>query len=91
MSSVGLLQVRTDSGFGSVCGMNQAAGDVVCKQMGMVVVRCYIISSVFLERFANTYLCLGFAHGSVSNSPCTTFSFGAGRHWAVADLGAGGG
>ena len=34
MSNSGLLQIRTDAGFGSVCGMNQAAADVVCRQMG---------------------------------------------------------
>ena len=34
LSYAGLAQVRTDSGFGSICGMNQAAADVVCKQLG---------------------------------------------------------
>ena len=34
LSSVGLLQVRTDAGFGSVCGANPAAADVVCRSMG---------------------------------------------------------
>merc|ERR1712203_1265869 len=32
--SVGLLQVRTGAGFGSVCGMNPAAADVVCHILG---------------------------------------------------------
>ena len=33
--NVGLLQVRTSNGqYGSVCGMNLAAADVVCKQLG---------------------------------------------------------
>jgi len=30
LSSVGLLQVRTDAGFGSVCGANAAAADAIC-------------------------------------------------------------
>lgn len=34
LSSVGLLQVNTDAGFGSVCGANAAAADVVCRSMG---------------------------------------------------------
>ena len=34
-SSVGLLQIRTDNGeFGTVCGMNLDAADVVCRQLG---------------------------------------------------------
>ena len=33
--NVGLLQVRTGNGeFGSVCGMNLGAADVVCRQLG---------------------------------------------------------
>ena len=33
--NVGVLQVRTSSGqYGSVCGMNLAAADVVCRQLG---------------------------------------------------------
>jgi len=34
LSSVGLLQVNTDAGFGSVCGANAAAADVICRSMG---------------------------------------------------------
>jgi len=34
LSNVGLLQVRTDAGFGSVCGANPSAADVVCRSMG---------------------------------------------------------
>lgn len=34
LSSVGLLQVKTDVGFGSVCGANAAAADVVCRSLG---------------------------------------------------------
>ena len=45
LSNVGLLQVRTDAGFGSVCGANPSAADVICRSMG-------------------------YAHGSVSSSPC---------------------
>jgi hypothetical protein len=30
LSSVGLLQVRTDAGFGSVCGANAASADAIC-------------------------------------------------------------
>ena len=30
-ASTGLLQVRTDIGFGSVCGLNQAAAKVACR------------------------------------------------------------
>lgn len=45
LTNVGLLQIKTDSGFGSVCGANPAAADVVCRS-------------------------LGFAHGTVSTSPC---------------------
>lgn len=33
-SNVGLLQVRMDSDFGSVCGANAAAADVICRSMG---------------------------------------------------------
>ena len=29
-TSSGLLQVRTDAGFGSVCGANAAAADAAC-------------------------------------------------------------
>jgi len=35
-SHVGILQVRTDDGFGSVCGLTMVAADVVCKQLGFV-------------------------------------------------------
>ncbi len=31
LSSVGLLQVKTDVGFGSVCGANAAAADATCQ------------------------------------------------------------
>lgn len=34
LASAGLLQVRTDLGFGSVCGLNQAAAQVACRQLG---------------------------------------------------------
>ena len=34
ISNVGLLQVRTDAGFGTVCGANPAAADVVCRALG---------------------------------------------------------
>ena len=34
LSSVGLLQVRTDTQFGTVCGANAAAADVVCRSLG---------------------------------------------------------
>ena len=34
ISNVGLLQVRTDAGFGTVCGANPAAADVVCRSLG---------------------------------------------------------
>ena len=34
LPSVGLLQVKTDAGFGSVCGANPAAADVICRSMG---------------------------------------------------------
>jgi len=34
LSNTGLLQVRTDLGFGSVCGLNQAAAQVACRQLG---------------------------------------------------------
>ena len=34
LSYAGLVQVHTDVGFGTICGMNQAAADVVCKQLG---------------------------------------------------------
>lgn len=33
-SNVGLLQVRMDNDFGTVCGANAAAADVICKSMG---------------------------------------------------------
>jgi len=34
LSNVGLLQVNTDAGFGTVCGANAAAADVICRSMG---------------------------------------------------------
>lgn len=34
LSNQGLVQVRTDQGFGSVCGINAAAADTVCREMG---------------------------------------------------------
>ena len=34
LSYAGLVQVHTDVGFGTLCGMNQVAADVVCKQLG---------------------------------------------------------
>jgi len=34
VSSVGLLQVATEAGFGTVCGANAAAADVICRSMG---------------------------------------------------------
>jgi len=33
-TNVGILQIRTGNGFGSVCGMNAAAASVACRQMG---------------------------------------------------------
>lgn len=35
VANAGLVQVRTDQGFGSVCGMNEAAADTVCREMGL--------------------------------------------------------
>jgi len=34
VASVGLLQVATEAGFGTVCGANAAAADVICRSMG---------------------------------------------------------
>lgn len=34
LASVGLLQVRTEAGFGTVCGVNAGAADVACRLMG---------------------------------------------------------
>ena len=34
VSSAGLVQVRAGRGFGTVCGMNAGAADVLCKQLG---------------------------------------------------------
>jgi hypothetical protein len=34
LASVGLLQVSTRSGYGSVCGLNEKAAEVVCRMMG---------------------------------------------------------
>ena len=34
VSSAGLVQVRAGHGFGTVCGMNAGAADVLCKQLG---------------------------------------------------------
>lgn len=34
LSNAGLLQVRTEEHWGSVCGLNPAAADVVCRTMG---------------------------------------------------------
>ena len=34
LANVGLLQVRTELGFGTVCGLNAGAAAVVCRLMG---------------------------------------------------------
>ena len=34
LASVGLVQIKTDAGFGSVCGANPAAADVICRSLG---------------------------------------------------------
>jgi len=34
LANVGLLQIKTDAGFGTVCGANAAAADVICRAMG---------------------------------------------------------
>lgn len=34
LANVGLLQVATEAGFGTVCGANAAAADVICRSMG---------------------------------------------------------
>ena len=34
LASVGLVQIKTDTGFGSVCGANPAAADVICRSLG---------------------------------------------------------
>ena len=34
LSSVGLVEIKTDAGFGSVCGANPAAADVICRSLG---------------------------------------------------------
>jgi hypothetical protein len=34
VSNAGLLQIRTDSGFGTVCRANAAAADVICRSVG---------------------------------------------------------
>ena len=34
LSNVGLLQVKTDGGFGTVCGANLASADVACRSLG---------------------------------------------------------
>jgi len=34
LSNVGLVQVKTDTGFGSICGANPAAADVICRSLG---------------------------------------------------------
>jgi len=36
ISSAGLLQVNTEAGFGTVCGANAAAADVICRSMGYI-------------------------------------------------------
>jgi hypothetical protein len=33
-SNMGLLQIRTDDGFGTVCGLDHGAADLVCRMMG---------------------------------------------------------
>ena len=34
LSNVGLVQIKTDAGFGTVCGANPAAADVICRSLG---------------------------------------------------------
>ena len=36
LSSVGLLQIPTGAAFGTVCGMNLGAADVVCIQLSCI-------------------------------------------------------
>ena len=31
---MGLLQIRTETGFGTVCGLNHGAADLICRTMG---------------------------------------------------------
>ena len=32
--NMGLLQIRTETGFGTVCGLNHGAADLICRTMG---------------------------------------------------------
>merc|ERR1719198_353968 len=34
VSNAGLVQVSTEAGFGTICGANAAAADVICRSMG---------------------------------------------------------
>lgn len=61
---VGLVQVLMDGGtFGSVCGMNLAAADVVCRQLGMLC-RASMPPPWYMQQMA------GFDAGTLGSSPC---------------------
>ena len=54
LSNVGLLQVKTDVGFGSVCGANAAAADVArpesvaeCREMSAPCCAIFIVCTLF--------------------------------------------
>ena len=49
LSNVGLLQVRTDAGFGTVCGANAAAADVICSAQCAICTSIDRIQSADLE------------------------------------------
>jgi len=60
LSSVGLVQVRTELGFGTVCGLNLGAADVICKQLGF---EFGSVSSSPCDAYGGSNLC------GVSGSP----------------------
>jgi len=57
LSNVGLLQVRTDAGFGTVCGANAAAADVTCPARCALCTPADRIPLTGLEREALERLC----------------------------------
>lgn len=54
LASHGLVQVQTDTGYGTVCGMNHSAADVVCRQMGF---DHGVVSSTTCAQHAGSNVC----------------------------------
>lgn len=75
LASAGLLQVKTDAGFGTVCGASASAADVICRSMGYAHGS---ISSSPCGFYGGADLC-GAAGGPVAMADLTC----SGSEWSV--------